>query len=354
MGLFRKFRSFTAEWGWEEIVPSSGSEPSGARLNPVFTRNGTAGNFALAGGQSGWSDLWTFNLSTKTWTQVVASGAFSGPGAGYADGNGNLLIAAKNDWDSTASNVSFKISLTTGAVVALTSSGAAGGSGARCFAVDAASQKLYMSIAGSTNYYVGDGASNGLLTVQQDVSNNTSTRTALSVGGSSPRTNFLQSSSLALYPAGNTLYMLGPQVSYLSSWSLNSSSIIKYDITAATGWAQESGVTNNVGAVPMPFFSRNATQLVWCSAENKFFIFVASDDANYSCARVLTYDPASKVLAESLFDGVAPLYILGATDAYSSQRGNVGAVVVSGSDFYFCRAASSGVTNARIWKFRRN
>lgn len=355
MSIYRKFRSFNAEWGWEEIVPSSGSEPSGARPGAVFTRNGTSGNFVLAGGYSGWSDLWTFNLSSKTWTQVVSSGAYSGQGVGYADGSGNLLIGESTQWSGAFFSTStYKVSIATGAVTTLTQTGVQGGSGYPAFFADPATQKLYASNAGTSNYYVASASNAGLLVLEQNVTTNTSTRSSFNVGTASPRTTFLQSSSMALYPDGNTLYMLGPQVAYTSSWALSTSSIIKYDLTAATGWVQETGVTNNAGAVPMPSpgVAGNQNQFVWCPSESKFFIFVAS--ADYSCTRVLTYDPSSKILAEALFDGNAPLYVLGAYDGYSQQRGNAGTVVVSGSDFYFLRAALTGVTNARIWKFRRN
>lgn len=353
MSIYRKFRSFYTEWGWEEIVPSAGSEPSGARPGAVFARDGTSGDFVLAGGYPSVSDLWTFNLSSKTWTQVVSSGAYSGQGVGYADGSGNLLIALSTDWSgSFFSTTTYKIPITTGTKVALTQSGVTGGGGNPAFYADPGNQVLYVSNAGSTNYYVGDGSGNALLSLTQNVSTNTSVRAAYSVGASSPRTTFLQSSNPALYPANNTLYMIAPSVSYTSTWALSTSSIIKYDLTAATGWVQETGVTNNAGAVPMPYYASNWNQFVWCPAEAKFFLFVGATDS--SCARVITYDPSSKVLSEALASASSPLYLLGAYDAYSQQRGTAGTVVVSGSDFYFCRVALTGVTNARIWKFRRN
>lgn len=353
MSLFHKFRGFTLEWGWEEIVPSSGSEPSGNRGGAAFTRDG-ANEAVLIGGvtQAGTdlSDYWRFDFGTKQWTQVVASG-LSGivqPRA-YADGAGNILLNGNGNpkaWHGTSSS---KIGVSTGTQTALTDSGSTIFGSLCAWTADIANKTVFAAAANGTTREAGDELGKAV----HSTAGNTNTRSALT----SAVTGRSQESSPAYYPAGNALYMLAPARAYSAgAWTLGSGDIIKYDLTAATGWAVETGVSNSAGAVPMPFHPNNRAQMVWCAPEAKFFIFVPTPGASDGgVGRVLTYDPASKVIAEALFSGQPAARLLGEFDGSAVSRGNAGTVVVTGSEFFFVTAwALSSVTNARIWKFRRN
>lgn len=337
MGLFRKFRSFTAEWGWEEIVPASGSEPSGDRNSFVFTRNGS-GKFIVSGGQKisqnnqSWSDLWAFDLSTKTWDSKSTSVSLGNQG--YADGNGYLFSGNFGQAFQTL----YKTDLATGTVTTLTKSGTTSppGGATQGFFADPATQTVYASGTDIYGYVaIGSGVGAGGFTkIEIDSVNNTFANTQLATAAYG--TTYLQYSSIARYPSNNTMYMLAPSTIWTSSWTLGPTVWLKNDLTANTGWSQETGVTNNAGAIDLPNFSSANNSLVWCPAETKFFVFL-------SAGHVITYDPASKVMARALFDGQ---FI-----SAGGQNGNAGAIVVSGSEFFFCK---TGGTNARIWKFRRN
>ena len=353
MSLFHKFRALWLDWTWEEIVPSGGSEPSGNRGGALFARDGT-GKFVLVGGRnhvgSDLTDYWSFDYGgTNQWTQVVASGLTNVTlPTGYADGSGNILVTAGYTWDSfSASTTQSKIAVASGAQTALTDSGTgASVETAAQLGVDIANKTIFSGRVGSFNYNGGY----ALTSAVQNTGANTSTKTAKT----SSTYNRVAASSLGYHPSGNALYALASNVAYNGgTWTLDTGCVYKYDLTAGTGWAAVTGVTNNAGAITMPAWPQNQAQRVWSATESKFFIFVTSG-TNHSCARVLTFDPATKTLAQVLFTGAGPAYVLGEYDGYSLPRGNCGTVVETSGAFYFCTcAANAGLTKARIWKFRR-
>lgn len=348
--LARLFTGMVLDWTWEEIVPASGSEPSGNRGGAFFSRDGT-GVFVLIGGRteagSDRSDLWTFDYGgTNTWTQVVSSGLTGvySP-AGYVDG-GIAVIADSRWWDlPSASTTLSKIDISTGAQTSLADSGTGAGTGITGGqTADPANKAVYTSRNHSTTYILGEWLTKSV----QNLSTDTSTKTRLTSSGVSR----LASSSLAFYAAENALYTLAPSHSYTGgTWSLNANCVYKYDLTAGTGWAQVTGVTNAVGGVTMPAWSGNQNQMLWSDTHGQFFIFVTN--ATAGVARVLMYDPSTKVLSEALFSNNAAANTLGEYDAYSASRGNAGTVVETAGEFFFITAgASTSITNARIWCFR--
>lgn len=350
MRVVDAFKTGFLDWAWEEIIPSSGSEPSGNRGGALFARNGS-GVFVLVGGRTAagtdLADYWSFDLGgTNQWTQVVSSGLtnVSLP-SGYADGSGNILISPSNQkWDQFIASTSLsKIAVVGGAQTSLTESGTGASIGTPAqFTVDISNKRIYSGRVGTSTYYTGE----TLVAAVQDTTANTSVKTAYT----SATTSRVGASSLGYYPAGNSLYCLTAPST--SAWTLSTSCVYKYDLTLGTGWAVESGVTNNAGSVSMPAWPSNQNQMVWSATEGKFFIFVAG--ASTSCGRVLTYDPSSKILAEALFAGSAPAYILGAYDGFSIPRGNAGTLVESSGIFYFCTCAdNASLTSARIWRFYR-
>jgi hypothetical protein len=355
MRITDAFRLGFLEWTWEEIVPAGGPEPSGNRGGPLFARDGT-GKFILVGGRTSGSvdrdDYWSFDFGgTNTWTQVVASGLTNvGIPSGYADGNGNILVGGNGGhvWDlPTASTSLSKIAVSGGAQTALTDSGTGALTGnPGHMTVDIPNKRIYTGRIGSFDYNVGV----ALTASVQNTAANTNTKT----GYTTSSIGLVGASSLAYHPASNSLYTIVSNVAYSGgTWIINTDSIYKYDLTAGTGWAKVTGVVNNAGSVAMPAWPNNQNQLIWSAIENKFFLFVAG--TNFSCGRVLTFDPATKTIAEALFTGLSPAYILGEFDGYSAPRGNCGTVVESNGAFYFCAsAANASITNARIWRFRRS
>lgn len=368
MSLFHKFRAFTLEWGWEEIVPSGGTEPSGNRGGAVFARDGT-GKFCLMAGvtqaAANLTDLWTFDYGgTNQWTQVTNSlatitGAGGGTIAGYADGSGNL-IASNNgnsgrhfNGTSSLTPTTVKVAVASGTETALAVSGTPpfDSQGGASIAANISGKKVWEAgtywTAGAFpwthSYY--------LHHATQDTGANTSVRASSGTVSSLGR---YAATGIAYHPGSNTLYAFAPSS---TPWTLGTSDIIKYDLTAGTGWVAETGVTNNVGAIALGISSSSSIprQMVWNATEGKFFIFCAtSAGSTQPIDYVLTYDPATKIIAQALFAGAAPLYALGTFDG-GTPRGNAGTVVVTGSDMFLCTCASlSSLTNARIWRFRRN
>ena len=349
MRLVDAFRTQILDWTWEEIAPSSGSEPTGNRGGALFTRNGS-GVFCLLGGrsQSGLdrSDLWTFDLGTRVWTQVVSSGLVNvWLPSGYADGSGNIFATTVSEaWDAfLASTQISKINVSTGAQTFLADSGTGVATGTYGhFAADPSTRTVFVGRYGTFSYEHGI----TLVTAVQDPAVNTTVKTSRTTSG----TGRIVASSLAYYPAGNTLYCVTAPST--SSWTLATNCVYKYDLALGTGWVQETGITNSAGAVGMPGVTEARTQMIWSATESKFFIFVSGADA--SCARVLTYDPVSKVITQLLFGGTSPAHILGTYDAAGRIRGNLGTVVESSGQFFFCTCVDlTTLTNARIWRLRR-
>lgn len=340
----RRHRAFVAEWGWEEIVPASGTEPSMNRGGALFVKDGT--DFILIGGQrenfSGdtyLGDVWTYSTTSNTWTQVLASGLTNGSNdyisrsfIGYADGSGNAYRGP-----TSAGGKFYKIAKSSGAETDL--GVAAVNVGFSC--ADIANNTLY-GLKNSADKNPGETLHKVKLTTT------TATSTSLT---SAVQTTRNGRSSLALYPAGNTLYMFAPEISatlpQYEPWTLGTGDIIKYDLTAGTGWVAETGVTNAAGSIGMGTIQG---QLVWVASESKFFFLGGS--GSYSIGTVLSYDPASKVIAQVLFDGSPTTYL-----AAQYCKGNAGSVIVENSDIYVIRnSADYSLRNepARIWKFRRN
>lgn len=348
--LARLFTGMVLDWTWEEIIPASGSEPSGNRGGAFFSRDGT-GAFVLIGGRtqagSDRSDLWTFDYGgTNTWTQVVSSGLTNvySP-AGYVSG-GTAVIADSRRWDQpSASTTLSKISISTGTQTSLTDSGTGAGTGVvGGQTADVANKTVYTSRNSTTTYVLGEWLTKSV----QDLSVDTSTKTRLT----SSSVSRLASASLAFYAAENALYTVAPSHSYTGgTWVLDANCIYKYDLTAGTGWVQVTGVTNAAGGVTMPAWPINQNQMLWSDTHGQFFIFVTN--ATAGVARVLMYDPSTKVLSEALFSNNAAANTLGEYDAYSASRGNAGTVVETAGEFFFITAgASTSITNARIWRFR--
>lgn len=356
--LHRLFTGMMLDWGWTEIVPASGSEPSGDRGGALFTRNGT-GKFVLVGGRtqagSDLSDLWTFDYGgTDQWTQVVASGLTNVQlPSGYADGSGNILINTGHVWDSSsASTAESKISVSTGTQTALTDSGTGAASEtAAHMTADIANKRLWVGRIGGSSYTLGY-----YLT---KATQNTTANTSVKVQNTTSNTSKLAATSLAYHPDSDTLYTMVANVAWNGgTWTLNTGCIYKYDIAAGTGWANVTGVTNSAGGIIMPAWPANNGQMIWCASEAKFFIFIGSNNIGTpgggGLGRVLTFDPVTKVITEVLFSGTPPAYILSGYDEFGAGRGNCGTVVNTGSDFFFITAwGYSSLTNARIWKFAR-
>ena len=332
----RRFRGFVAEWGWEEIVPSGGTEPSMNRGRALFTKEGS--DFVLIGGQQEnfgggdtyLNDLWTYSTASGTWTQVLASGLTTDSIGfkGFGNGSGSVYqgpVGANDDF--------YLVNKSTGAETSL---GQASHGGDDYWCADISGNKLF---------------STGLVTVSIGVKEFRSYRFDLT--GSSVSSTQLTStsdsgknirSSLARYPANNTLYMFAPTLaSDNTSWTLGTDDILKFDLTANTGWVAETGVTNNAGAVNMGTGSIRGS-LVWVASDSKFYFFAYN-------GQVISYDPASKTLSQVLFDNAAPGFVIG------TGKGNAGDVVVDGSDIYMIRKRADydlRANPARIWKFRRN
>lgn len=338
----RRFRGFVAEWGWEEIVPTSGTEPSMNRGNALFTKDGN--DFVLIGGRqenfsgdSYLSDVWTYSTTSNTWTQVISSGLTNGSNdyvseyfLGYAD-SGNVYRGP-----TSAGVEYFKIAKSTGAETLLNT-------------VSHAAEEFSCADTSGGKIYT-------VATVGQRPCNRLHSFTLTSSSASSASlTTATQStrnarSSLAYYPSNNTLYLFAPVISATfpnnETWTLGTGDILKYDLTAATGWTAETGVTNNAGAVNMGADDKG--QLVWVDAESKFFLFAGN-------GQVISYDPASKVLAQVLYDNSPSSYVV--NNFRSIRKGNAGDVVVDGSNIYMIRNLDEySLRNnpARIWKFRRN
>jgi len=382
MGLARKFKSFVGEWGWEEIVPASGSEPNGDRVKAVFSRDGLSGKFVVAAGGSSYSDVWTYSPTTNTWSQLLASGITQTPAgggnpnssywkAGFCDNNGNLWL--NNPWwmynagANTSNAYIQKIVLSTGAITTISDSTGVSGFDQPRSALGVHVWTLnYLGSPVPQRYVVGHDASNTTYqtngkyyfqTNLQDVAAGSASNDSMSGGyfGSTWDQARLQGSSYAVYPYSSTegsydVYTISPAISYTSDWTLSAADIVKKPENTFS-FSAVSGATSSVTGVRMQSVSGNMNQLVWSQSNGKFFLFAAGPSA--SCARVFTYEPVAKKLEEVTFSGTSPTHILGEEDGYSRQRGNVGTVVTSGADFYFCRVGT-GVDKARIWKFRRN
>lgn len=331
----RRYRGFVAEWGWEEIVPTSGSEPSMNRGRALFAKDGN--DFVLIGGQqenfngssSYLSDLWTYSTTGGTWTQVLSSGLTNGTTAsasgaflGYADGSGNIYRG------TTTAQEYFKIAKSNGAETLL---GTVSHDVADFSCADISGGKIYSLRIVLQQFcsYRFDLTSSSASSTQL---------TSTSHDGQNIR------SSLARYPANNTLYMFAPTLaSDNTAWTLGTDDIIKYDLTANTGWVAETGVTNSAGAIGMGTGAVKGS-LVWLASESKFYFFAYN-------GQVITYDPSSKTLAQAVVDSSAPSYVIG------TGKGNAGDVVVDGSDIYMIRKRADynlRANPARIWKFRRN
>lgn len=339
----RRYRGFVAEWGWEEIVPVSGTEPGMNRGGAMFTKDGT--DFILIGGTQDNSgsgstteltDYWRFDSIGKTWTQVVTSGLSTEARIkGFADGSGTIYRAR------IGVKRAYKIAKSTGTETELTWSGSGPNTGdVACADISAA--KLYEMQPGSG---AAPGSGFGASIDPVAFNSTTATLTELAV---TERTGRRIRSSAGFCPTNNTIYMFAPTVASSSTvWTLGTSDIVKYDITGATGWTVETGVTNNAGSVSMSNYETLA--LIWVPGESKFFLFSATSD--WGIGVVISYDPVTKTLAQVLFDGSA------STELNDCSRGNAGDVVGDGSDVYFIRKARDydlHANPARIWKFRRN
>lgn len=363
MGLFRKFRSWTPEWVWEELVPASGSEPNNNRFSATLAQNGAGGKLILASGQQsgsptyGFSDLWTFDLGTKVWTQVATSGigpqynndanknnwpnkeVVAGYSAGYCDGSGNLIIGGTLNWGTQYQNTALqKVNISTGATTQITDAGLGtslfGGLDGPALTVNPASARIYFAgQSGATPKLGGSLVANSV-----NIGGNTNSQSLIT----QTAVNRTHASSLAYLPSANTLYMVAPPYA-LSPYpfALDTASLWKYNLTTNSGWVQETGVTNSVTSLTI----NNASQLVWSSADSRFYLFCAGTSGQ--CERVVTFDPASKVWGEAFFRNTSPTSIL------VDMRGNAGSVVVDGADFYFYKYDLSLGAIVRIWKFYR-
>lgn len=349
----RRFRGFNAEWGWEEIVPSSGTEPSMNRGSALFTKDGT--DFLVLGGlyeNSGGSDIeradyWRYSTSSGTWTKVLAGVVdlggdpldglddtiVSSAAYGFADGSGNVYRGN--------AGTAYEIAKSTGAETLLSWSGSTNVGLAAC--ADISAKKLLAANPGAGNA-PGSGASANVISLA--LSSSAATATSFSV---SSQTGRRIRSSAGYCPDNDTLYLFAPSVASSSTtWTLGTSDIVKYDLTGSTGWTVETGITNNAGSVSLGIEEENA--LVWVDSESKFFLF-AGGAGSYSVGTVISYDPATKELAQLIFDGSNTTFL------NQCRNGNAGDVVVDGSDVYFLRKRASYADRnnpARIWKFRRN
>lgn len=343
------------DWVLEEVVPSGGTEPSGNRATPVFAKNGS-GVFCLFGGRNSGStdltDLWTYNTGTNTWTQVSA--ALSGLGqiaipCGYADGSGNLFISDQfRTFFNVSDNNVRKVNITTGAVTTVTSSGSPASSTQPPITVNIPTKRVYGAEAASgANGYR---TANNMHWAEQDPSMNTNAVTRLT---STLGSRFIYAGP-AYWPSENALFALAPSINYNANYyTLAATDIVRYNIASSTAWDSETGVINQVVGLTMPGpgLMGGPAEMLWCATEAKFFIFVPAESVTGKLHRVLTYDPATKILGEVSFSGTAD-YILNGDKIY--QRGNCGQVVEDSGSFYFIRCYNSPpVTNARIWKFRK-
>lgn len=346
----RRFRGFNAEWGWEEIVPSSGTEPSMNRGNALFTKDGTdflvlGGLYdAAVGGAAERADYWRYSTTSGTWTKVLPGVVDTGgdpanglddtfTGFGFADGSGNVY--------RLTSGTAYEISKSTGAETLLSWSGSNNMGNLRC--ADIQNKKVFGVGPGSSRQ-PGQAVFSSLMSVV--LSSSAATGTSFSQSEQAGRRI---RSSPGYCPDNDTLYLFAPSVASSSTtWTLGTSDIVKYDLTGSTGWTVETGITNNAGSVSLGIQEDNA--LVWVDSESKFFLF-AGGAGNYSVGTVISYDPATKELAQLIFDGSNTTFL------NQCPNGNAGDVVVDGSDVYFLRKRTSYADRnnpARIWKFRRN
>lgn len=331
----RRYRGFVAEWGWEEIVPTSGSEPSMNRGRALFAKDGS--DFVLIGGtrenfsgNSSLSDLWTYSAASGAWTQVLSSGLTTSQSelTGFGTGSGNVYQGPNGSLFDF-----YSVNKSSGAETSL---GAASHRGGDYWCADISGGKLY-----SVELVFISVSAKEFRSYRFDLTSSSASSTQLtstSHDGQNIR------SSLARYPANNTLYMFAPTLaSDNTAWTLGTDDIIKYDLTANTGWVAETGVTNNAGAIGMGTATIKGS-LVWVASESKFYFFAYN-------GQVITYDPSSKTLAQAVVDSSAPSYVIG------TGKGNAGDVVVDGSDIYMIRKRADydlRANPARIWKFRRN
>lgn len=338
-----------APWGWEEIVPSSGSEPSGDRGGALFL--GDSSYFYLIGGGSA-TDYWRFDRSTEVWTQVVASGLSPVANSiGFVSGSYAYYTSRLVSFVNSYSFAGQQLTLSSGATASLSSSGSGSTSTQWVSCADPTTGVVYSSEVGAFDYKLNGNSTGGSgVFLKGATSGTTTTLTTLT----SAATGRL-STCLAYYPNTNTIYSIAPSVAYTSAWTLGASDIVKYDLTAATGWAAETGVTNSAGSLVIQSWP-NPFHMVWWPEEAKFFIFTQSaTGGSGAIGSILTYDPATKVLSNLYYSGSPGTKVLGYSDGYGISRGAMGTVVVQSDGIYFARVSSDpSLTNARIWKFRRN
>lgn len=338
-----------APWGWEEIVPSSGSEPSGDRGGAIFL--GDSSYFYLIGGGTA-TDYWRFDRGTKVWTQVVASGlAPVANSLGFVSGGYAYYTAKSISFVNSYSFAGQRLTLSSGAASSLSSSGSGSSSTQWVSCADPTTGAVYSAEVGAFDYKLNGNFSGGSgVFLKGTTSGTTTTITNLT----SAATGRL-STCLSYHPDTNTIYSFAPSVAYTATWTLSVSDILKYDLTAATGWAAETGVTNSAGSLVIPSWP-NAFQMVWWPAEAKFFIFTKSATGGAEAiGSILTYDPVTKIISNLYYSGSPGTKVLGYFDGYGASRGEMGTVVVQSDGIYFARVSNdTGLTNARIWKFRRN
>lgn len=344
--FYQKFRAFALDWTWEEVVPAGGSEPAGDRDSPIFVGDGS--KFVLAGGRtfagSNYSDYWTFDMGTKLWTQVMASG---GPISGSAQMGAVLdsgFLYQMGGGQTRKIDMLTGVSTNIGNPTALPSVATN-----LVFAGKSPGKQHHAGAAPATlnNYYIDQSVHQ----LTYSAFNST-----LQAGGTGP--NKVARTVGSYCPLDGKLHMLmdgaGTNLP-LPDWTLSNLQVYTFDPAGPTGWTQVGGISNIAG--PMNLGKVSACPMVWMPLLEQFFIFVSDGNAAGKCGfgvnRVLAWDPVRFLITEVMYSETpGDQVISGAYNRYG-RIGEAGEVVVDASDnVYFIRHPRTGGP-CRIQKFRR-